>query len=189
MCWTHTHMWCLAYLNFLWRTEVSYLEKQRDKMVSVCDWVNTQCLGMRINWVICMQTFCFLFSLPRCFPRLLQIGSLSHGCLAAPISATPDLGIRTRLSFNQGAHPCLRTAWSMFNRCSRAKVLKEVTNRKRRPQGFLVDLALWVSNTRSAIAILHGSLAVCHTLVYNIANTRNHPVRAAPLSERLWHVH
>lgn len=85
MYWTHTHMWCLAYLNFLWRTEVSYLEKQRDKMVSVCDWVNTQCLGMRINWVIYMQVFCFLFSLPRCFPRH---GPLSWG---EPTPGWPNL--------------------------------------------------------------------------------------------------
>lgn len=63
-------MCCLAYLNFLWRTEVLYLEKQRDKMVSVCDWVNTQCLlCMRTNWVTHVQRFWFLFSLPRRFPR------------------------------------------------------------------------------------------------------------------------
>lgn len=61
MCWTHTHMWCLAYLNFLWRTEVSYLEKQRDEMVSVCDWVNTQCLGMRINCHLHANVLFFVF--------------------------------------------------------------------------------------------------------------------------------
>lgn len=49
-----------AYLNFLLRTEVLYLEKQRDKMVSVCDWVNTQCLlCMRTNGVIHVHKFCF----------------------------------------------------------------------------------------------------------------------------------
>ena len=150
-------------------------------------------------------SFVFLFSLPRCFPRHRPLSGWTHsrapwpspdqlryrtGCLAVPISATPDLGIRTRLPIDNGSRPpSLRTVWPMFNCCSHAKVLKDATSRIRRLLGFLVDLALWVSNTRSAIARLHGSLAVCQTLICSIADTRDHLVREAPLSERLCHVH
>ena len=46
-----------------WPTWVS-CEGQRDKTVSVCDWVNTQrLLCVRTIWVTHVQRFCFLFSL------------------------------------------------------------------------------------------------------------------------------
>lgn len=212
----NTHTCAAAYLNFLLRTEVLYPEKQRDKMVSVCDWSTPSvCYAWELTESSTCISFAFLFSLLRCFPRHRPL------CRGEPIPGRPDLhkekrtlprapagfsgsvalphwmprsahlrpsgfGDRNPTPFRQRlSPPPLRTVWPMFNCCPRAKVLKGVTNRKRRLQGLLVDLAPWVSNTRPAIARLHLSLAVGQTLIYNIADTRDHPVREAPLSERL----
>ena len=135
-----------------WPTWVS-CEGQRDKTVSVCDWVNTQhLLCVRTNWVTHVQRFCFLFSLPRSSPRHRPLSGVNpfQGALhkekrtlpRAPagfsrLVALPHWMPRgTRLPFSEGACLALRTVWPMFNCCSRAKVLKDVTNRKKEATGI-----------------------------------------------------